>query len=298
MPLPSITNLRKFAPHLRSGVRRVARVFGCTPAVIAGTEHIPLAAVTAAPARVFEDVIVNWEESKADARCISWVLDSTTDIDVIFSTVRFAADMIWYPEIAGALSPHALADLYFDCYSDNEIIPDRLEHAIAIGMALASILVVQLSVEPESETLKALCQRILNHFQYLQPPSFFPMRASIVNAPAYVVASSSSAPDVFHSMNPALSFNDPRQLTTTHKLWLTRVELQTLWRRQRVQGTITKPEMLPFEMLMADGGRDVNIVRTNCFLFAAISLGLQIDFRDTYVPNNMCVVPHSLHRVF
>ena len=299
-PFPSITDLRKFLRHLRSGARHVARVFGCTPVVIAGTEHIPLAVVTAAPDRVFEDVVVDWEMCKADARCIAWILDSTTDIDVIFSTVRFAADMIWYPGIAGALSPHALADLYFDCFLDNEIIPNRLEHAISIGMALASVLSVQLSVEPESETLKALCQRILNH-PYFQLSSRFQIQFSIVEAPAYVAASSSSAPGTAHCMvlarcmGSALSRNDLRQLSTTHKLWLTRVELQALWRRQRVQGTITRPQMPHFPTWMVDGGQNVIMIRTNCFLIAAISLGLQIDLRDLYVPNNMCVVPHSLH---
>ena len=85
------------------------------------------------PTRVFEDTPVDWEVCRADVRCIYWVLDSTTDIDVIFSTVRFAADTIWYPEIARALSPHILADLFFDCLLDGWMISGKSGHASSMG---------------------------------------------------------------------------------------------------------------------------------------------------------------------
>ena len=38
--------------------------------------------------------------------------DSTTDIDVISSTVRFSADTIWYPEIARTWGDKAPADFF------------------------------------------------------------------------------------------------------------------------------------------------------------------------------------------
>ena len=69
--LPSIPNLRAFFTRLGSGVRRVARVFGCAPVATAATEQIPLAAVMEPPARIFKDVVVDWEECKADIRCVS-----------------------------------------------------------------------------------------------------------------------------------------------------------------------------------------------------------------------------------
>ena len=295
-PFPSITDLRKSLRHLRSGVFRVARVFGCTLVVAAEAEDIPLATVTTAPTRVFKDIDINWEACKADARCIFWVLDSTTDTDVIFSTVRFAADTIWYPEIAGALSPHTLADLFFDCFLDGQIIPGKSEYAISMGMALASVLSVQLSMEPESETLEALCQRLRDHARWEYS---FARRESVsslvIAALGYVTAPSSNSPYV------ALPLSLPDQLSTTHKLWLTRVVLQTLWRRRCVQKSITGwwiEETIPlFKKLMADGGLSIGILRTNCLLIAAITLGLQIDFRDLYAPDNMCVVPRSLHLI-
>jgi len=42
---------------------------------------------------------------------------------------------------------------------------------------------------------------------------------------------------------------------------------------------------------MADGSQTLVILKTNCFLILAIALGLQIDSRDLYPPNDKCVVP-------
>ena len=75
---------------------------------------------------------------------------STTDPGVVYSTAWFAADMVWYPEIAGAVSPHLLADLFFDYLLDRQVIPGILEHTSSIGMVLASVLSIRLSAEPEN----------------------------------------------------------------------------------------------------------------------------------------------------
>ena len=298
---PPIPTLRKFPRHLRLGVRHVVGAFGCAPVITMGMEHIPLAIVTAAPTRVFEDIVVDWDECKVDVRCISWVLNSTTDIDVIFSAVRFAADMTWYPEIAGELSSHILADLFFDCLSDGCIIPGKSEEAISTGMTLVSVLSVQLSTEPESETFKALCQRLRDHVRLeFSPtgPGLAP--SSLVMAALRSVATFSV--NVWSGLwliDPLLCASVPDQLSPTHKLWLTRVVLQILWRRQHLHEPTNGLQVYWIkslvEKLMADDGWGVVTLRTSCFLIAAISLGLQIDFRDLYVPNNMCVVLRSLH---
>ena len=79
------------------------------------------------------------------------MLDSTTDPDVILSTVRFIADTIWFPEIARAISLQVLADLFFDCLLERRVIPGKEEHAISTGMALASVLSIQLCIDPRSQ---------------------------------------------------------------------------------------------------------------------------------------------------
>ena len=157
---PSIRGPKRTISLLLSGALSALRSFGCVPVVSQEAEHIPLAIVLDSPTRIFEDTPIDWEVCKADARCISWVLESTTDPDVILSTVRFAADIIWYPEIAEALSPHILADLYFDCLSDGRVIPGKLEHVISTGMALAAISSAYLNWRPKDEALEELCNRV------------------------------------------------------------------------------------------------------------------------------------------
>ena len=149
----STKKFQYFLRRLHIGVRGALSAFGCTTDAAPETENIPLAMVTS-PTRIFGDASLDLESCKADTRCIAWVLYSTTDSDMIFSTVRFAADIIWYPEIAGALSPHILVDLFSECLVDRRVVVGRAEQAGSIGMALALVLGIQLSVEPERATLR------------------------------------------------------------------------------------------------------------------------------------------------
>jgi len=296
--LPSTTNLRRKLEHLRSGVRSALESFRCIPAVAEEAVHVPVAGVVVSPARIFEDILIDWDVCKADARCISWMLHSTTDPDVIFSTVRFAADTIWYTEIAGVLSPHILADLFFECLLDGRVIPGKEEHAISIGMALASILGVQLSIEPGSEELRDLCERIsdggeLVYLWQLGPKSE-PMFKLIVAVLKFVAQTVPGAP----SRGARIGFDDnnmPEHLSAVHKLWLSRVILQTFWRWRHVQDFPTVLQSLPAELFckrfMADGDQMLVILKTNTFLIMAISLGLKIDIRDLHAPHNKCVLP-------
>ena len=178
-------------------------------------------------------------------------------------------------KLQGALSPHTLADLFFDCLSDGQIIPGKLEHANSIGMALASVLSVRLNMEPESETLEAVCQRLRDHVQWkfsyagpgsAPPPAMAALRLIALSTPnALGALFPPMAPGMTWSSDHwALSWSVPDQFSTTHKLWLTRVVLQTLWRCQRVQKFIPELwiwEMEPlFKKLMAGDGRCVAIL--------------------------------------
>jgi len=283
--LPSTKNLGRSLKRFRSGIRSALESFRCVPAVAEEAEHIQIAVVVASPIRIFEDILIDWEVSKADARCISWMLDSTTDPDVILSTVRFIADTIWYPETTGALSPQVLADLFFDCLLDGQVIPGKEEHAILTGMALASVLSIQLCIKPESWELGDLRLRVdsrqLVDPQYLRPSSG-PRLILTVTVLKFVAQAWYRYP----------SFHIPEDLPITHKLWLSRVILQTSWRWQieNPTGTIRLQLGDFFERVVADGNQTSVILKANSFLVIALHLGLQVDIRDLYVPNNRCVL--------
>ena len=287
-PLPFVKDLGRIIEHLLPGVRGVLKSFSSAPAVAGGMEHIQLAVVAVPPTRIFEDVPIDWDICKTDIRCIAWVLCSTTDADVIFSTVRFAADMIWYPEIAGALSPHLLVDLFFDCLVDGRVVPGKLEHASSIAMALSSLLSAHLIVEPESQVLEELCERIRGVWVLSREPMFM-LVAGVLQFVAEAVGG--------RLMLAGLQLLEsiPDHLSATQKLWLSRVTLQTVWRWRRVQDP---SEVLHFSTIrpicqkFSTGSDQIPpILRTNCFLTMAISLGLQLDIRDLYAPNTKYVVP-------
>jgi len=295
--LPSTNNLGRNLKHLRSGVRGALESFRCIPAVVQDAEHIPAAAIVVLPTRIFEAILIDWEACKADARCISWVLHSTTDPDIILSTVRFAADTTWYPEIAGALSPHILADLFFDCLLDGRVIPGKEEHVISIGMALASVLSIQLTMEPKNKGLRDLCERISDGGE-LVPIWDFGIQsrsnlALIVTVLKFIAETVPCTPP-WESRTVWHGGSIPRCLPTTHKLWLSKMILQTFWRWRLVEDLPITLPLLPMnhlcERLMADGDQMLVILKTNCFLIMAISLGLQIDVHDLYIPHNKCVL--------
>ena len=109
-------SLRSLRPQIPKGSQR-------TPtAQIDVTPGIPLT-VVAEPTRIFNDTHIDWVTHGADARCVAWVLHSTTYHDVILSSVRFAADIVWHPAIAEVISPFALAELFFGCFVDKQLRP-------------------------------------------------------------------------------------------------------------------------------------------------------------------------------
>ena len=280
-PFTPIKNLRRFLSRLCT----VLRSFGGASALAEEAEGIPLAVVMAPPTWDFKEISIDW----ADARCISWILDSTTDTDVIFSTVRFAADTIWHPEIAGALSPHVLVDLLFDCLVDGRVIPGKSEHASSIGMALASVLSTRLSTELKDEDLRELRERIVSHVRWELPsePTFL-----LAVAVLRLVASDPTQNG--RSMGWQFSLSVPNRLSATQGLWLSRVILQTIWRWKRVRGPTGALYSYAMESIYrsfaTDGNQMPDSLKTNLFLISAISLGLQIDIRGLYPPSNKCVV--------
>ena len=291
----SVENLRQIPRCLQSGARGVVGGFGRAVVSPQDSPGIPLA-IVAAPVRIFEDIRIDWDGCKADTRCIAWILYSTTDSDVMYSAVRFATDTIWYPEIAGALSPHVLADLFFECLLDGRAIPHKLEHASAIGMALTSVLNIRLSLEPENEDLRELCERIDDKVRWVPPSeSRFALVVTALKSVVEIPLPIPTGEILFTWWGLETT---PEHLSTSCKLWLSRVTLQMLWRWRGVQHPTTAlsyPVESICKRLMADGDQILPILNTNCVLTMAISLGLSVDIHDLYIPSNKCVpCPPSL----
>jgi len=280
-------DLSRILRRIRAGIRSTLRGSGYISGTPEDIEHIPLAIVEPS-GQLFGKISIDWEVCKGDIRCISWVLDFTTDGDVIFSTARFAADTIWYPEIAGALSPHTLADLFHECLLDGRVIPDKSEHVSVIGMALASVLSIQLCMEPEREDLQRLSDSVHYYANWVSEsePTFLPgveILRIVSQTPRNAWTGSFRKWDIFSNVSD--------HLPTVHKLCLSRMALQTIWRWRRIQEvttTVFNLEAIDLfcRALMANGDHVLPALKINCFLIMAISLGVQIDdIHDLYIPN-------------
>ena len=99
------------------------------------------------------------------------------------------------------------------------------------------------------------------------------------------------------AIDPELFTSIPRHLPTTHQLWLSRIMLQTIWRWSHAYDpTVTLNSFVVESIgrtLRAGDGQILAILKTNSFLTVAISLGLRVDIRDLYPPNDKCVTSLS-----
>jgi len=276
--------LRQFARKNRSGMRSVMNSFCSAPNAQRETVEVPLATV-ASPVKIFDNFTFDWERCEADARCISWMLSSTTDNDVILSTVHFAADTVWYPATAVTLSPRDLVDLFFDCISDRRVIPGKSEQALATGITLVSILSIRLGMEPGGDDLRGLCDGLVADLERL--PSSEPMFFLVTWAIVFVARSPTGMPDYEGTMEAAID-RVPKHLPTMFKVWLARVVLQTTWRLRRLQyGVTTAGSGVSFCARLAAGDELVPpVFKINHILIMILSLGLEMDPQDLYAPNN------------
>ena len=184
------------------------------------------------------------------------------------------------------MSLHILADLFFDCLLDGWVIPGKSEHASSIGMALASVLSTRLTMESEDEGLREFCEHLLSRVRWerLSEPMF-----SLVVAVFKLISCGPNDSRMGWELLQIL----PNRLSAAHRHWLSRIILQTFWRWRCIRGpagALYLYAMEPMCRIFAAGGDQMpKVVKTNFFLILAISLGLQIDIRDLYAPNDKCV---------
>lgn len=292
-PGSPLKELRQFLRCLRLRIRSAATRCLCrTVQVLPEVPDVPLAVVVL-PDRIFEETLLDWI-SQADTRCVAWVLHTTTDNDMIFSTVRFAADHIWYPETPSTRSPQILTDLLFECLLDRRVVPGKAERASLIGMTLASALSVQLSVEPRSEDLNQLCQRIVHNID-LSPSSeeVFGLIVSVLDFVAQTPFPMRDGGSLGTRINARLN---NLSLPATSKLWLGRMILQTVWRWRRFQHHMATIDFYwiasIYKSLMAEGNQVPTVptvFKTIGILTLTTCLGVTIDIRDLYPPSDECV---------
>ena len=300
IPIQALVKIisRRALRRLSPGVRSALRNLGFIPGAPVDAARPP-PAVTEPRNWNFGEIPDDMMVCRGDAHCISWMFRSATDGDVIFRTAQFAADMILYPEIADVLEPRILANHFFGCLEDGRVIPDRLEHTNVIGLALASVLSVQLCVDPGRGLLQDISHTIHIHTDCisLSEPMFLPGVAILRIVSRTPEPVEGGTFPIWEDLSGI-----PIHLSTTQKLTLSRMVLQTVWRWRRVQDATSTLNLKAIDLfykgLMTNGGHIPPALRIDCFLIMAISLGDPIDnVKALFTPNTECVSPLSFHRL-
>ena len=290
LPVTRSLSLRSLLAQVLMGTPRTSATrMGVIP-------EIPLALV-AEPTRVFNGAHVDWVTHGADARCVAWVLHSTTDHDVILSSVRFAADIMWYPAIVGVISSYMLAELFLGCFMDKQVRPGKTEQASVVAMALASVLSAQLCLDPENEDLEELCKRIIGGIDGLQGThgTTFSLATWTLNLVIRPLDPSLNLPGVIIPATPDPMTWMPHETQgaafITFKLWMARILLQTMWRwRQRydTNTVICLPNATSVIQFLFDTKAPTpTIFKSTTSITLAIGLGLRVDIHDTYIPDTL-----------
>lgn len=225
-----------------------------------------------------------------DARCISWILGSATDGDVIYCTARFGVDTILYPDIADIISPGILKDHLLACLPDGRVPPDKLEHVNVIGLALASVLSIQLCINPT--VLLNLSRVIRAYTDWISTSSKPKFLTGIA-----ILGVVSQSPEELRGESFQIISKIPGDTPTNHKLCLSRTILQTIWRwRQDPNQTAAFINLEALGLfckgLMENGDHIIPALKTNCFLIMTISLGEQFGkVRTLFTPNEYVILP-------
>ena len=293
-----IRNLGRTLRHPRFGVRSLLSNLGYFPRapITIPLENIQVDTVVELPTWNFGETSVDLEACKGDVCCISWMLDSATDSDVVFYTARFATDTTLYPEIAHVLSPRVLAEHFLECLSDGRVVPGKLDQASMVGMALASVLSIQLCMEPERGDLRRLSNSIHHHANTVSEsqPIFLPGVAIL-----RIVSQNPEPAQDGSFLKWDIFSNISYTLPTARKLCLSRTILQTVWRWRQIQGPTAVFNLEGIDQfckaLMGNGDHVLPTLKTNCFLILAIFLGDQVgDIKTLFTPDTRCVISPSL----
>ena len=223
------------------------------------------------PSPLFDAKLVKWDQHRDDSECVLWVMDASTDADVLFFTFRFAAEIVWYPEIAKSLCPHRVAGFFFDCFLDGNIIPGMEERACYIGSALASILNTRACVKHDLESVRVIGERVLALNHKVHPDIWVAWWSLLVTFNDRVTDC------------PTLH-GDP---SATFCTWLSQMVLQSVYWRQEKCGTynISCFES-SFEQLVKYRKAPPNAVILNLILACAVSLGLRLNLMDIHTSDN------------
>ena len=265
-----LTRFNKIFRFTKSTIRRSQ-----TPTLALGLAREPpaMGSINVIPAPLFDDSLVDWSQHREDSKCVLWTMDASADADVLSFAFRFAADIVWYPDIAATACPSRLAGLFFECFIDGQVIPGTEERACYIARILTSILNIRACTGHNSRVINDIGRKIFAlGWEHKNPDIAMAWWFLTLTFHGEILV----CPPLRKDASPAFC------------VWLSQMILQSVyWRQTRAESRRYSIVWFgqPFEQILT--GRKVpNAVYLNLILACAVSLGLRINISDLHLFNN------------
>ena len=226
------------------------------------------------PSPLFDATLVKWDQHRNDSSCVLWIMEASSDPDVLLFTFRFAAEIAWYPQIARSLCPHRVADFFFHCFLDGNIIPGMEERACYIASTLASILNIRACINQDLETIKVVGEQVLALNHRIHPDILVAWWSLLITFYDRVTDC------------PPLREDAPASFC----IWLSQMVLQSVyWKQARAGECDISCYEGGFERLVMYRKAPPNAVILNLLLACAVSLGLRLNLQDLHMSDNSLV---------
>ena len=223
------------------------------------------------PSPFFDAKLVKWDQHRDDSECVLWVMDASTDADVLLFTFRFAAEIVWYPEIAKSLCPHRVAGFFFDCFLDGNIIPGMEERACYTAFTLASALNIRACIKQDLESIRTIGERVLTLNRETHPDIEVAWWSLLLTFYDRVT----DCPPLRKDASAAFC------------IWLSRMVLQSVyWRQEKSGGCDISYFESGFEQLVKYRKAPPNAAILNLILACAVSFGLRLNPMDLHMSDN------------
>lgn len=200
--------------------------------------------------------------NRADARCISWILDRITDPEAVNSALRLACTIRWYDDgVDSQPSYEELNSVLVECFGfDGKVHPGMRNRAYDCARVIGRLFVLAWA---RSEDL------VLSRIPHRPPSRWITGAADDPDLRSIL----SLLSDFSYGGEPPISEEDFAGISTTHTTWVSDLLLHLEWaRRDNYETVLFLPAFLLRQKLPLPTIAIANILMTAC-----ISLGWPIN---------------------
>jgi hypothetical protein len=229
---------------------------------------------------------VDWEDHKLDAKCITWMLETSNDPDVVISTMQFIPDVEWHSDIKTIPSLVRLNDTLRECFrfigTNTALRPGMREQANIAARAFLHLYIQRSCLEngePKIRQFNSKARSLGWGLCDSELTSTLQMIDKVVGRDQWV-----------------WSWGDGKleTLPLPHITWMARLLLYRCWEFCNIRNDTSPPDYTPVWLFLEDvfppSESLPRSVMADCFLMMGLTLNLPLDIKDLCVIDKRRVV--------